>query len=68
VEQVLVTPVGDVARELLEQPSAGLTVTREWIIDESQLPIANWISEQILYGTPPETLRAVAEACHEPTG
>ncbi len=56
--QTLETPAGTVTRELVERAGEGITPVSDFIADASGLPVADWISEQILAGLRDEAIRA----------
>lgn len=60
--QTLETPAGTVTRELVERAGEGITPVSDFIADASGLPVADWISEQILAGQRDEAIRSTWRA------
>lgn len=56
-EQTIATPSGTLVRRLVEQPGRGITAVSDWLDDVGQLPVADWISEQILAGARDAAIR-----------
>ena len=67
-ESVIRTPIGDLTNRFFETKGKRVDQEGDWLTDEEQLPIVNWISEDLISGNRDSLIvdfyRAFAEKTH----